>query len=144
MKKRTLEILHRYRAHLLDREQVALRDRLADENLQKARLLQLQMRVRETHEAKGRATSASDLCSLDEAAAYLHGRMTLASRALELARSARHETMERALQLKQERDQVGHVVENGRRRFYEEKEISERLRLDDLANSRYALTREAA
>ena len=143
MKKRTLEILHRYRAHLLDREQVALQDRLADENMQKARLLQLQARVRDTHEAKERAVSARDLCALDEAAAYLHGRMTLANRALDLARSARQETMERALRFKQERDQVGLVVEHGHRRVRHEQESAERLRLDDLANSRYAMAKGA-
>jgi hypothetical protein len=78
MKKQSLEILHRYRKHLLEKDQIVLQDKIAEENQQKARLLQLQSRVQATHEAKLKATSAEELRALDEAAAYLHGRMTLA------------------------------------------------------------------
>jgi flagellar export protein FliJ len=139
MKKPTLEILHRYRKHLLEREQAALQDRWAEENTQKARILQLQTRVQETHEAKLKATSAAELCTLDDAAAYLHGRTTMAQRALSLARAAREEAVDRMLTCKKERDQVGMVIENDRRRWVREQDESERLQADDLATARYAM-----
>ena len=139
MKKPTLEILHRYRKHLLEREQAALQERWAEENAQKTRISQLQVRVQETHEAKLKATSASELCALDDAAAYLHGRSTMAQRALSLARSAREEAVEKMLTCKQERDQVGLVIENGRRRWLREQDEAERLQADDLATARYAM-----
>lgn len=139
MKKQTLDVLHRYRKHLLEREQAAIQDRLAEENTQKARLLQLQSRVTETHEAKLHATSSADLCSLDEAAAYLHGRVTMAQRALTLARMAREEAVARALQLKQDRDQVGMMLENDRRQFQRAQDEAERLELNDMATVRHAM-----
>ena len=40
MKKQSLEILYRYRKHLLEKEQIALQDRIGDENQQKLRLAQ--------------------------------------------------------------------------------------------------------
>jgi len=71
MKKKSLSILHRYREHLLEREQINLQEKIAEENNQKARLLQLQERVRATHEAKASAKTVEEVKSLDEAAAYL-------------------------------------------------------------------------
>ena len=72
MKKKSLSILHRYRDHLLEREQINLQEKIADENNQKpARLLQLQARVKATHEAKASAKTVEEMKSLDEAAAYL-------------------------------------------------------------------------
>jgi hypothetical protein len=139
MKKPTLEILHRYRKHLLDKEQATLQERWAEENAQKARIVQLQSRVQETHEAKLKASSASELCALDGAAAYLHGRSTMAQRALSLARTAREESVEKMLTCKQERDQVGLVIENGRRRRLREQDALERLQADDLATARHAM-----
>jgi hypothetical protein len=132
MKKPTLEILHRYRKHLLEKEQAALQERWAEENAQRARIVQLQGRVQETHEA-------SELCALDSAAAYLHGRTTMAQRALSLARAAREETVQRMLTCKQERDQVGLVIETGRRRQILEQDALERLQADDLATARHAM-----
>ena len=70
MKKKSLSILHRYRDHLLEREQINLQDKIADENNQKARLLQLQERVKTTHEAKARAKTIEEMKSLDDAAAW--------------------------------------------------------------------------
>jgi hypothetical protein len=139
MKKPTLEILHRYRKHLLEKEQAALQERWAEENAQRARIVQLQGRVQETHEAKLKASCASELCALDSAAAYLHGRTTMAQRALSLARAAREETVQRMLTCKQERDQVGLVIENGRRRQILEQDALERLQADDLATARHAM-----
>lgn len=139
MKKPTLDILYRYRKHLLEREQAAVQDRWAEENMQKARILQLQSRVQETHVAKLQATSANDLCALDSAAAYLHGRSTMAQRALSLARTAREEAVERMLTTKQERDQIGLILENSRRRRLREQDEAERLQTDDLATARYAM-----
>jgi flagellar export protein FliJ len=139
MKKPTLEILHRYRKHQLERQQIELQDRWAEENNQKARLLQLQGRVAETHEAKLRADGASEMRSLDEAAAYLHGRMTMAQRALALARAAREEAVDRMLTGKKDRDQIGLVIDNGRRRIQREQDEAERLQMDDLATARYAM-----
>jgi hypothetical protein len=139
MKKQTLEILHRYRKHLLEREQAAIQDRMAEENTQKARLLQLQSRVADTHQAKLRARSSADLSSLDNAATYLHGRVTMAHRALGLARMAREEAMERTIQLKKERDQVGLMIENDRRQFVRAQDDAERLELNDMATARHAM-----
>jgi len=139
MKKQTLDILHRYRKHLLEREQIAIQDRLAEENTQKARLLQLQARVAETHKAKLNASSSADLCTLDDAATYLHGRVIMAQRALALARRAREETMANALQLKKERDQVGLMLENDRRQFVRAQDEAERLQLNDMATARHAM-----
>ena len=63
MKKKSLSILHRYRDHLLEREQINLQEKLADENNQKARLLQLQARVKATHDAKASAKTVEELKS---------------------------------------------------------------------------------
>ena len=101
MKKKSLSILHRYRDHLLEREQINLQEKIADENNQKARLLQLQTRVKATHEAKANAKTVEEMKSLDEAAAYLHSRMTLARRAIQLTSAAREEAMAQTLRTKQ-------------------------------------------
>jgi hypothetical protein len=69
MKKQSLEILYRFRKHLLEKEQIVLQDKIAEENQQKARLLQLQARVQATHNAKSKATTVEELRALDEAAA---------------------------------------------------------------------------
>jgi hypothetical protein len=139
MKKQTLDILHRYRKHLLEREQIVIQDRLEEENKQKARLLQLQQRVADTHEAKLRATSSADFCSLDSAAGYLHGRVTMAHRALSIARKAREDAMASAIQLKKERDQVGLMLENDRRQALRARDDAERLELNDIATARHAM-----
>jgi len=139
MKKQTLDILHRYRKHLLEREQVSIVERLAEENAQKVRLLQLQQRVAETHQAKLRASSSADLTALDAAASYLHGRVTMAQRALVLARRAREEAVASALQLKKERDQVGVMLENDRRQFQHAQDDAERMELNDMASARHAM-----
>ena len=139
MKKQTLDILHRYRKHLLEREQIAIQDRLAEENTQKARVLHLQQRVADTHEAKLRATTPADLCALDDAATYLHGRVTMAQRAFALARKAREEVMANAVQLKKERDQVGLMLDNDRRQFLRAQDDAERLELNDMATARHAM-----
>jgi hypothetical protein len=139
MKKQTLDILYRYRKHLLEREQAAIQDRLAEENTQKVRLLQLEARVAETHRAKLRATSSADLTALDEAAAYLHTRVTMAKRALHIARQTREETVARTLQLKKERDQVGMMLESDRRQFVRAQDDAERIELNDMATARYAM-----
>jgi hypothetical protein len=143
MKKQTLDILHRYRQHMLEREQVQIVERLAEENTQKVRLLQLQQRVSEMHAAKLRASSSADLTALDEAASYLHGRVTMAHRALSLARKAREEAVARTLQLKQERDQVGMMLENERRQTVRARDDAERIELNDLATARYAMANGA-
>lgn len=139
MKKQSLEILHRYRQHLLDKEQVALQDRIADENQQKLRLLQLQARVQATHNAKARATSVEEMKSFDNAAAYLHGRMTLARRAITLSAQARQDAVERTLKMKQSLDQVGLLIENGRRARLKDFDESERRHLDEMVTARYAM-----
>jgi hypothetical protein len=139
MKKQTLDILHRYRKHLLEQEQMAIVERLAEENNQKVRLLQLQQRIAQMHEAKLRATSSADLMSLDEAATYLNSRLTMAQRALALARAAREEAVARVLQLKKERDQVGLLLENNRRERAREQDEAERHQLNELATARYAM-----
>lgn len=139
MKKQSLEILHRYRKHLLEQEQMTIVERLAEENNQKVRLLQLQQRIAQMHEAKLRATSSAELMSLDEAATYLHSRMTMAQRALGLARAAREEAVARTLQLKKERDQVGLLLEKNRRDRAHEQDVAERNQLNELATARYAM-----
>jgi hypothetical protein len=139
MKKQTLDLLHRYRKHLLERGQVSIVERLAEENAQKVRVLQLQQRVAETHQAKLRASCSADLTALDEAASYLHGRVTMAQRALVLARRAREEAVAAALQLKKERDQVGSMLENDRRQTESAQDEAERLELNDLASARYVM-----
>jgi flagellar export protein FliJ len=139
MKKQSLEILYRYRKHLLEKEQIDLQDKLAEENQQKVRLLQLQARVQATHNAKGKATSVEELRALDEAAAYLHGRITMARRAVSLSGQAREEAVERTLKTKQSLDQIGLLLEKGRRKHLAAMDESERRQLDELVTSRYAM-----
>jgi hypothetical protein len=139
MKKQSLEILYRYRKHLVEREQAAIADRLADENNQKVRVLELKQRVAQTHEAKLRCTSPADLVALDQAAAYLHGRVTLATRALSVARASREETVNRTLQLKKERDQVALLLEKNRRQRIREQDEAERHQLNEIAIVRHAM-----
>jgi len=140
MKKQSLEILHRYRKHLLEKDQITLQDKIADENQQKARLLQLQARVKTTHEAKLKATTPEELCALDDAAAYLHGRMTLARRAIQLTGVARQEALERTLKTKQSRDQIGLLMEKERMERLRLQDEAERKQIDELVTSRYAMT----
>jgi hypothetical protein len=139
MKKKSLSILHRYRNHLLEREQINLQEKIADENAQKARLLQLQARVKATHEAKARAETVEEMKSLDDAAAYLHSRMTLAKRAIQLTAQAREEAAAQALRAKQGRDQVASLLEKGRVLDRQEHEAAERKQIDELVTSRYAM-----
>ena len=139
MKRQSLEILYRYRKHLLEKEQIFLQDKIAEENQQKARLLQLQARVQATHEAKSKAASVEELRTLDEAAAYLHSRITLARRAISLAGQARAEALERTLKSKQAHDQIGLLLEKGRRELLRNLDKSERLQIDELVTSRYAM-----
>jgi transposase len=139
MKKNSLSILHRYRDHLLEREQINLQEKIADENNQKARLLQLQARVKATHEAKASAKTVEEMKSLDEAAAYLHSRMTLAKRAIQLTSAAREEAMQQTLRTKQSRDQVAMLLEKGRVLNRQEHDHKERNQIDELVTSRYAM-----
>jgi hypothetical protein len=139
MKKQSLEILYRYRKHLLEKEQIHLQDKIADENQQKLRLVQLQARVQATHNAKSKATTVEELRLLDEAAAYLHSRMTLAKRAIMLSGQARQDAVERTLKTKLSLDQIGKMLENGRRKHVAEIDEEERRQLDELVTSRYAM-----
>ncbi len=139
MKKQSLQILYRYRKHLLEKEQIILQDKIAEENQQKIRLRQLEARVQETHNAKSKAATVEALRSLDEAAAYLHGRMTMARRAITLSGQARQEAVERTLKTKQSLDQIGLMLENGRRLHMAELDESERRQMDDLVTARYAM-----
>ena len=139
MKKNSLSILHRYRNHLLEREQVNLQEKIADETNQKARLLQLQARVKATHEAKAGATTVEEMKALDDAAAYLHSRMTLAKRAIQLTAQAREEAMAQAVRTKQARDQVAMLLEKGRVLDRQEFDHKERNQIDELVTSRYAM-----
>jgi hypothetical protein len=139
MKKQSLEILYRYRGHLLEREQIVLQDKIAEENQQKVRLLQLQARIQTTHNAKAKATTVEELRALDESAAYLHGRLTLAKRAVSIAGQAREEALERTLKTKQSRDQIGMLLEQGRRAYLVEMDESERREMDEMVTSRYAM-----
>jgi flagellar export protein FliJ len=140
MKNKSLTILHRYRNHLLEREQVNLQEKIADENVQKARLLQLQARVKATHEAKAGASTIEEMRALDDAAAYLHSRMTLAKRAIALTTQVREEAMTQTIKAKQERDQVALIIEKNRVRMNREFEEKERNQIDDLTTSRYAMS----
>jgi hypothetical protein len=131
--------LHRYRNHLLEREQINLADKIAEENVQKARLLQLQARVRATHDAKAQAKTVEEMRALDDAAAYLHGRMTLARRAIVLTATAREEAMAQTIKTKQARDQVGLLMEKGKIKLRHEHDEKERNQIDELVTSRYAM-----
>jgi hypothetical protein len=137
MKKQSLEILHRYRNHLLERAQAGVQDKMAEENNQKARILHLRERMQEAHRAKLQSTCAGDLVSLDEAASYLHGRTTLAYRALSVARLAREEALDQLLELKKERDQISHLIDKERAARRQAQDESERIQLNDFA-TRYA------
>ncbi len=139
MKKKSLSILHRYRDHLLEREQINLQEKIADEANQKARLLQLQARVKATHEAKASAKTVEELKALDEAAAYLHSRMTLAKRAIQLTSQAREEAMQQTVRTKQSRDQIAMLLEKGRVLDRQEHDYKERNQIDELVTSRYAM-----
>ncbi len=139
MKKQSLEILYRYRQHLLEKEQIALQDKIAEETQQKMRLLQLQSRIQETHNAKARAGSVEELRTLDDAAAYLHGRMTLAKRAVGISGQARQDAVEQTLKTKQSLDQIGLLLEKGRREHLAILDECERKEMDGLVTSRYAL-----
>jgi hypothetical protein len=139
MKKTSLSILHRYRGHLLEREQIALQEKIAEENNQKARLLQLQARVKCTHEAKLKARSVEEMRALDEAAAYLHTRVTLARRAVSLTAQAREEAAAQTIKTKQGRDQVAMLIDNARMAERQEYDARERKQIDELVTARYAL-----
>jgi hypothetical protein len=106
MKKQSLEILYRFRKHLLEKEQIVLQDKIAEENQQKARLLQLQARVQATHNAKSKA---------------------------------RQDAVEQTLKTKQSLDQIGLLLENGRRKRVAELDESERRQMDEIVTSRYAM-----
>lgn len=144
MKKQSLEILYRFRKHLLEKEQVTLQDKIAEENQQKVRLLQLQARVQATHNAKARATTVEEIRALDEAASFLHGRMTMAKRAIQLSGQARQDAVEQTLKTKQSLDQIGLLIENGRRKRVAEMDESERRQMDELVTSRYAMALRGA
>ena len=139
MKKQSLEILYRYRKHLLEKEQINLQDKIAEENQQKLRLAQLQARVQATHNEKLKARTVDDLRQLDEAAAYLHTRMTLAKRAIQLSGNARQAAVESTLKTKLSLDQIGAMLENNKRKLQTEIDVSERNALDELVTSRYAM-----
>jgi flagellar export protein FliJ len=139
MKKQSLEILYRYRTHLLEKEQVNLQDKIAEENQQKVRLLQLQARIQSTQNAKSKAGTVEELRALDEAASYLNGRVTLAKRAVAVATQTREEALDRTLKTKQGRDQLGSLLEKGRRAYLAEMEESERKQMDEVATARFAM-----
>ncbi len=139
MKKQSLEILYRYRKHLLEKEQINLQEKIAEENQQKLRLAQLESRVQATHNEKLKARTVEDLRSLDSAAAYLHTRMTLAKRAIQLSGNARQQAVESTLKTKLSLDQVGAMLEANKRRLRVEMDASERNALDELVTSRYAM-----
>ena len=142
MKSKSIALLHHYRSHLLEREQILLQDKLAEENNQKARLLQLQARVQATHEAKAKAATVEEIKALDHAAAYLHSRVTLARRAVALTGQAREEALTQTLRAKQARDQLAHILAKGRELMRLEHDEAERRQTDELVTSRYALTQE--
>jgi len=139
MKKQSLEILYRYRKHLLEKEQINLQDKIAEENQQKLRLVQLQARVQATHNEKLKARTVEELRALDSAASYLHTRMTLAKRAIQLSGSARQQAVDSTLKTKLSLDQIGAMLENNKRKLKAEMDVSERNALDELVTSRYAM-----
>jgi hypothetical protein len=140
MKKQSLEILHRHRTHLLEKDQIFLQDKIAEESQQKIRLLQLQARVQETHNAKARAGSVEEIRALDEAAAYLHSRITLAKRAVALSSQAREIALQTTLKAKQSRDQIGLMMEKAKMQRRRDLDESEKRQIDELVTSRYAMT----
>lgn len=141
MKKKSLEILYRYRCHLLEREQILLQDKIAAEAQQKTRLLGLQTRVKQTHEAKSNARTPVELSDLDDSASYLHMRMTLARRALALSGQEREEALQRTLRVKQSRDQVAHLIEHARRKHLQACDENERHQIDEMVTARYTMNR---
>jgi flagellar biosynthesis chaperone FliJ len=80
-----------------------------------------------------------EIRSLDEAAAYLHSRMTLARRAISLTTQAREEAMAQTIKTKQGRDQVGMLIEKGTIQERREHDEKERNQIDELVTSRYAM-----
>ena len=78
--------------------------------------------------------------ALDEAAAYLHGRITMAKRAVSLSGQSREEALQRTLKVKQSRDQVASMLEKGRVERRRRDDDSEKRQLDELVTSRYAMT----
>lgn len=140
MKKKSLEILHRHRQHLLERDQIALQEKLAEENQQKVRLLQLQARVQATHNAKARAGSVEEIRALDDAAHYLHNRITLAKRAVSLSSQAREDALIRTLKAKQSCDQVGMMIDKARTERRRLADDAEKRQIDELVTARYAMT----
>jgi hypothetical protein len=144
VKKKSLDILHRYRKHILDEAQAAIANALSEENNQKVRVLQLRQRIAQTHHAKLHATSSADLMSHDESATYLHGRVIMAERALVLARSAREQAVARVLELKKERDQIGHLIDNQKREWIRTQDEAERNQINELVTARHALTAAGA
>jgi hypothetical protein len=139
MKKQSLDILYRHRTHLLEKEQVVLQDKIAEENQQKVRLLQLQARVQATHNAKARATTVEEIRALDEAAAYLHGRIILAKRAVAISTQTKEDSLDRTLKTKQSRDQVGLMIDKAHREHRHQEDEAEKRHLDELVTSRYAM-----
>jgi hypothetical protein len=139
MKKNSLNLLHRYRKHILEQAQAAIADALAEENNQKVRVLQLRQRIAQTHKAKLCASSSADLVALDEAASYLHSRVIMAERALTLARGMREQAVARVVELKKERDQVGTLLDRQKQEWVRAQDENERQELGDIAIARHAL-----
>lgn len=138
MKKESLDILYRHRTHLLEKEQITLQDKIAEENQQKVRLLQLEARVQTTHNAKARAGSVEEIRALDEAAAYLHSRIILAKRAVQISTQAKEDALAQTLRTKQSRDQVSAMIEKARVKRRRQDDELEKHRLDELVTARYA------
>ena len=105
----------------------------------------LRQRIAQTHEAKLRAVLfRRSRTSLDEAASYLHGRVIMAERALTLSRAARERAVARVLDLKKERDQVGHIIERHQREWSRAQDEAERDQLNELATARHAMATAGA
>jgi len=139
MTKQSLQVLFRYRKHLLEKAQIELQDKIAEENQQKLRLLTLEGRVQATHNAKAKSATVEEILSLDKAAAYLHSRMVVARRAVSLSGRSRQEAVERTLKAKQSVDQIELLMEKGLQAVRTAFTESERKALDELVTSRYAM-----
>ena len=138
MNRESLITLQKYRKHLLTMEQIALQERIAEEQTQKDRLQGLCTRIGEIQVAKITAYTVMDLCLMDQAGSYLQGRRVMAQRSLSIAANAHKEALQKTLQVKMAGDQVGVILEHDWTHHLHEVDLQEQKQVDDLVTAKFA------
>ncbi len=138
MNRESMETLQKYRKHLLNLEQIALQERIAEERKQTTRLEGLSTRLMQIQTAKSNASTVHELCQMDQASMYLQGRKVMAQRALSVANMAHQEALQKTLQVKISGDQVGIILQNDQLAMMKEYGCQEQKQIDDLVTAKFA------